>query len=392
MGNGMVYLDNNATSVIAPEVIKEMQPFLYNNYGNPSSIYPLGVNVKNMIEESRNQVATLINAEPNEIVFTSGATEGNNTAIFSCIRSFPGKKHIITTAVEHSSIISTTKYLLSIGYSISYLPVDEKGRIDLEMLDKFITDDTILVSVMMVNNETGNIHPIEQISRRVKKFRKNILFHTDAVQAIGKVAVDVKNSCIDLLTLSGHKFHAPKGVGAMYIKKDTPFVPYIFGGHQERGLRGGTENTASVIALGKAAELVLMHQKEENEYVRGLRDTLENSILKNIACTYVYGDVDNRVPNTTNIGFDGIKGEEILLHLAQKSICVSTGSACNSVSIEPSHVLRAMQIPESRIRSIRFSLSRYNTESDVEYLLTNLYNCVSKLRKIKEKRKNVSIN
>lgn len=392
MGDNNIYFDNNATTSIAPEVLEEMKPFLCSSYGNPSSAYPFGVNVRNKIERARRQVASLINAEPDEIIFTSGATESNNTAFFSSVRTFPEKNHIITTAVEHSSIMSITKYISSTGCLVSYLPVDGDGRANLESLRDLITENTLLVSIMYANNETGNIYPIREIASTVKKKNKDVLVHTDAVQAIGKIDIDVRSIDVDLLSMSGHKFHAPKGIGALYLKKNTPFTPFIFGGHQENGFRGGTENASSIIALGKAAEVALAHRRDYDIYVRGMRDYLENSILNNIEGAYVFGDRNNRVPNTTNIGFEGLNGEEILLHLGLKGICVSTGSACNSVSADPSHVLRAMQVPHSRIRSVRFSLSRYNNENDVEYLLNHLYNIVNKLRRLKENRKNVCVN
>lgn len=301
--NQKIYLDNNATTIIDEEVYNEMLPYLKDNYGNPSSTYSFGKDIKKEINQARMKVARMINADFNEIIFTSCASESNVTAIMSAIRNNPDKKHIITTKVEHASIIETMKFLESIGYKITYLSVDEKGKLKLEELKKQISEDTCLISIMMANNEIGNIYPIKDIAEIAQK--NNILFHCDAVQAIGKINVDVKEINVDMLSFSGHKIHAPKGIGVLYIKNKIPFTPLIFG-HQENGKRGGTENVPYIIGLGKACELIA-DNNNEFEKIKNLRDYMEKEIKSNIEDVYIYGDLENRTPNTSSIAFRGLK-------------------------------------------------------------------------------------
>ena len=378
----IVYVDNNATTKIADEVFEAMKPFLTENYGNPSSMHTFGGKIKRFIEKARESVASLLGAEsPSEIIFTSCGTESDNTAIMSTLRSFPNKKHIITTKVEHPAVLSLCKYLETVGYRVSYLNVDSKGQLDLDELVYSIQSDTALISIMYANNETGVIFPIQEIAEIARQ--KNIIFHTDAVQALGKIPFGLKKIPVDLVSISGHKIHAPKGVGALYIRKGTKFTPFILGGHQEEGRRGGTENVASIIGFGVACELAKKYMEDENNRVKYLRDKLENSILEKIPNTRVNGDRVNRLPNTTNISFEFVEGEAILLMLDQKGICASSGSACTSGSLTPSHVLKAMGVPFTFLQgSIRFSLSRYNTEEEINYIISVLPPIIERLREI----------
>ena len=384
--NNMTYADNNATTRVAPEVVEEMLPYFSELYGNPSSIYQFGEQSAEKIAEARNRMAELLGSEPDEIIFTSCGTESDNAAIFSAIRCFPTKKHIITTSIEHPAILNTVQYLEGVGYRITYLGVDHQGRLDLDELKDAIGNDTVLVSIMYANNEIGNVYPIEKIGQIVKS--SGVLFHTDAVQVVGKIPLNLKESTVDMLSLSGHKFHAPKGVGALFVREGAEFTPFLIGGHQEQSRRGGTENVASIIGMGKAAELAKNHIEEENSRVKVLRDRLEETILNTISESYVNGDLKNRLPNTSNMSFEGIKGEEILMLLNQHGICLSTGSACTSGSLEPSHVLTAMHVPPSRVRSVRFSFSRYNSVKDIEYILTHLTSAIKSLRSIQKRRQN----
>ncbi len=374
-----IYFDNNATTPIAPEVLNEMLPYLRELYGNPSSMHTFGGQLHRKIEEARVKVADLINAEIEEIIFTSCGTESDNTAIMSAIESYPRKRHVITTRVEHPAVLNFCKHLVRKGYRVTFLPVDKFGRLEMEVFLKAIDDDTAVVSIMYANNETGVVFPIKDIGEILQE--RKILFHTDAVQAVGKVLIDVKELPVDMLSLSGHKLHAPKGVGALYVRKGTRFYPYIIGGHQERGRRAGTENVASIIALGKACELAKGYLNEEAGYLSRLRDKLERALLELCPDAQVNGDRENRLPNTTNMSFQYVEGEAILLRLNEYGICASSGSACTSGSLEPSHVLRAMGIPFTAIHgSIRFSLSHYNTEDEVDKVIEVMPSIIRELR------------
>jgi cysteine desulfurase len=374
-----IYLDNNATTRIAPEVIEEMLPYLKEFYGNPSSMHTFGGQLYKKIEEARERTAELLRAEPEEIIFASCGTESDNTAIMSAVESFPNKRHIITTRVEHPAVRNFCKHLARKGFRITFLSVNNHGQLDINDLLKAIEGDTLLVTIMYANNEVGNIFPLEEISEILKERR--ILFHTDAVQAVGKIPVDLKKLPVDMLSLSGHKLHAPKGVGALYVRKGTRFYPYIIGGHQEKGRRAGTENVASIIGLGKACELARNNLDEEIVYLKRLRDKLETSLLKLCTDVRINGDVNSRLPNTTNLSFEYVEGEAILLRLNEYGICASSGSACSSGSLEPSHVLRAMGVPFTAIHgSIRFSLSRYNTEEEIDKVIEIIPGIIKELR------------
>lgn len=376
---GIIYLDNNATTKVAPEVIEEMMPYLKDYYGNPSSMHTFGGQLHKKIEEAREKVAALINAKPEEIIFTSCGTESDNTAIMSAVESYPHKKHIITTRVEHPAVMNFCKHLSRKGYKVTFLPVNNVGQIKMEDLLKALNEDTAIVSIMYANNEIGTIFPINEIGEILKE--RNILFHTDAVQAVGKIPIDTNKLPVDMLSLSGHKLHAPKGIGALYVRKGTRFYPYLIGGHQEHGRRAGTENTASIIALGKACELAAKNIDEEVKYLSYLRDKLESSLLRLCPDTRVNGDINNRLPNTTNISFEYVEGEAILLRLNEYGICASSGSACTSGSLEPSHVLRAIGVPFTAIHgSIRFSLSRYNTEEEINRVIEIMPDIIKNLR------------
>lgn len=376
-----VYLDNNATTMVAPEVLEEMLPFFGQFYGNPSSMHSFGGEVGQRLKKARADGAGVLGCAPEEIVFTSCGSEADNTAIRSALASQPDKRHIITTRVEHPAVLSLAKHLEEKGYAVTYLGVDEKGRLDLEELSRAIRKDTALVSVMYANNETGTIFPIPEIAALCKE--RGVLVHTDAVQVVGKVALDLGKLPVDMLALSGHKLHAPKGVGLLYVRKGTPFRPFLIGGHQEHGRRAGTENTAGIIGLAKAMTLAGENIVEENTRVKALRDRLEQGILATIPDTLVNGDVENRLPNTTSIAFKFVEGEAILLMLDQYGICASSGSACTSGSLEPSHVLRAMGVPFTYAHgSIRFSLSRYTTGADVNLVLEVLPGVIDTLRRM----------
>lgn len=375
----LVYVDNNATTKVDSEVLEEMLPYFSEMYGNPSSMHSFGGEVGRKIREARERVAALINASPEEIVFTSCGTESDNTAIMAAVTATPFKKHIITTRVEHPAVKNMAEYLGKNGYRVTFVPVDGKGRLDLDHLYQSLSDDTAIVSIMWANNETGVIFPVQDISGVLHE--RGIPFHTDAVQAAGKVPVDVREIKADMLSLSGHKIHAPKGVGILYVRKGTRFSPYMIGGHQEGGKRGGTENTASIIGIGKACELAGKHIEEESTVVAKLRDRLESEILKSVPNTIVNGDRENRLPGTTNISFEYIEGESILLMLNELGICASSGSACTSGSLEPSHVLRSMGVPYTAAHgSIRFSLCRYNTDAEIDFIIEKIPPIISRLR------------
>jgi cysteine desulfurase len=376
-----IYLDNNATTKIAPEVFNEMTPYLTDLYGNPSSMHTFGGSISSKIEEARGRVAALIGAEPDEIIFTSCGTESDNTALMSAVESYPQKRHIITTRVEHPAVFNFAKHLARKGFRITFIPVDNSGRFDMDAFSKAIDDDLAVVSVMYANNESGVIFPVEEIGKSLRERR--IIFHTDAVQAIGKLPIDVKKLSVDMLSLSGHKLHAPKGVGALYVSRGTRFYPYIIGGHQENGRRAGTENIASIIGLGKACELAAKNIDKEIIYLNTLRDKLERSLMELCPDTRVNGDRENRLPNTTNISFEYVEGEAILLRLNEYGICASSGSACTSGSLEPSRVLRAMGVPFTAIHgSIRFSLSRYNTEDEIDKVIEIMPKIIKELREL----------
>ncbi len=376
-----VYADNNATTKVAPEVLEAMLPYFSEYYGNPSSMHFFGGQVQKKVDEAREKVADFLGADPSEIVFTSCGTESDNAAILGTLDSYPEKRHLITTRVEHPAIGNVCTYLGRKGYRITELSVDREGRLDLDKLRESIIEETALVTVMYANNETGMIFPIEEIGEIVKA--KGIPFHTDAVQAAGKIPLNMKKSKIDMLSISGHKLHAPKGIGVLYIRKGTRFSPYMIGGHQEKGRRGGTENVPYIIGLGKACELAKKHLGEENTRVKALRDYLEEKILEKIPNTLVNGDRVNRLPNTVSVSFEYVEGESILLLLSDLGICASSGSACTSGSLEPSHVLRAMGVPFTAAHgSIRFSLSIYNTKEEMDYIIEHLPPIIQKLRDI----------
>lgn len=376
--NSRIYLDNNATTKCDEEVLDTMLPYLSQQYGNPSSIYSFGKDVKDEITKSKQKIAKLLNASEDEIIFTSCASESNATAIFNAIRNFPEKKHIITTKVEHASILETMKYLENIGYEITYLSVDKYGKINLEELDESINNNTLLITVMMANNEIGNIYPIKEIGQIAK--RHNILFHCDAVQAIGKIKIDVKELNVVTLSLSGHKIHTPKGIGVLYIKSGTSFTPLIFG-HQEQNRRGGTENVAYIIGLGKAVELILKDNYKSYYKLKQLRDYMETEIKNNITDVVIYGDLESRLPNTSSIAFYGVKAEELLLMLESFNIFISTGSACNSEIAEPSHVLIACNADLENYSPIRISLGKYNTKDEIDIFIKNLIKIINMLRR-----------
>lgn len=380
--NKIIYLDNNATTKCSKEVLEAMFPYLESEFGNPSSIYSLGRDGKEKIQEAKKIVAHLLNATEKEILFTSCASESNVTAIMSAVKNNPTKKHIITTKVEHASILETMHYLEQNGYNITYLSVNEQGKLNLEELENSITEDTLLITVMMSNNELGNIYPIKEIGSIAKKH--NILFHVDAVQAIGKIPIDVKELNIDTLSFSSHKIYAPKGIGVLYIKENIPFIPLIFG-HQENNRRGGTENVPYIIGLGKAVELLLEDHYKTSEKMALLRDKMEHEILENISEVKIYGDLDSRMSNTSNIAFKNVEGDELLLVLESFGIYVSTGSACNAHNAEPSHVLTACHANLEEYSPIRISLGKDNTEEEIEYFVKTLINVVGMLRRKNEK-------
>lgn len=379
----VIYLDNNATTQCLPEVVEAMLPYFSEKYGNASSMHNFGGENRHVIDEARRQVAALIHAEyEDEIIFTSCASESDNTAIFSTVRANRTKKHIITSAVEHPAVLEPFKFLESQGYRVDYIGVDEQGRFDMEQFKQVIDADTALVSVMWANNETGTIFPIAEIAQIAHEH--GAVFHTDAVQAVGKIPVDVQAAGVDLLSLSAHKFHGPKGVGVLYVKRGTRFMPYLMGGHQEKHRRAGTENVPYIVGIGKAAQLAQKRLSDGTMMrVAALRDELEQGILNTIPDVKVNGDTQNRVPNTTNISFGYIEGESILMFLNEFGVCASSGSACTSGSLEPSHVLRAMKVPfQFAHGSIRFSLSDQTTRADIKVVLKELPGIIKRLREI----------
>lgn len=378
----VIYMDNNATTRVAPEVLETMLPYFSELYGNPSSMHSFGDQVGAAVTQAREQVADLLGADPNEIVFTSCGTESDSTAILSALQAFPEKRHIVTTRVEHPAVKNLCESLDRLTghkHRITALPVAADGTLDLAQYEAALTDETAIVSAMWANNETGVIFPIKEMAEIAKE--RGILFHTDAVQAVGKIDINLAKVPVDFLSLSGHKLHAPKGIGVLYVRKRTPYMPFLIGGHQEDGRRGGTENVASLIGLGKACELAKQNMVKENSTVRTLRDKLEDGLLASVPNTILNGNKEARLPNTTNVSFEYIEGEAILLHLDRFGICASSGSACTSGSLEPSHVLRAMGVPFTAAHgSIRFSLSVYNTEEEVDYILAKVPPVIAKLR------------
>ena len=379
----IIYMDNNATTRVYPEVLDAMLPYFKDQYFNPSSMYTPAGAVHKEMEKAREQVADFLGCEPIEVCFVSCGSEGDNMAIRGTIEAYPTKNHIITTKIEHPAVIETCKSLERHGYRVTYLSVDNDGNISIDELKSAINENTAIVSIMYANNETGVILPVEKAASIVKKKNPKTKVFVDAVQAAGKIPIDVKNTDIDLMGIAGHKIHAPKGVGALYIKRGTLLPALIIGGHQERGKRAGTENVTHIVGLGAAAREALNNMNYELTRVKELRDKLENGILKSVYNARVNGSVYNRVPNTTNIGFQYIEGELILLHLSDLGICASSGSACTSGSLEPSHVLKSMGVPFTALHgSIRFSLSRFTTEEEIDYALKVIPDVIFKLNKI----------
>lgn len=384
----VIYVDNNATTAVAPEVLDAMLPYLTKQYGNPGSIHTFGGSVAKDVEEARRKVAELLNAdhrnpdnEATEIIFTSCGTESDNAAVWSALLTNPERRKVIASKVEHPAILNLGRELERRGYIFETIPVDGDGRIDLQALEEAVDENTAIVSVMYANNEIGNIYPVEKIAEIAHKH--GALFHTDAVQAVGKVPIDLANSQIDMLSCSGHKLHAPKGIGVLYVRRGIRFRPFIVGGHQEKARRGGTENVASIVALGKAAELAKANMEEEVKYLSMLRDRLEAGLLKTVPRIKINGDKSSRLPNTSSVSFEFIEGEAILLLMNQFGICASSGSACTTGSLEPSHVLRAMGIPYTSAHgTIRFSFSRYNTVEEVDFILEKLPPIIATLRKL----------
>jgi cysteine desulfurase len=357
----LYYFDNNATTRVAPEVVESMLPFLTDMWGNASSAYQFGSQVKRHLDDARSKLAALLNADPKEIVFTSCGTESNNAAIHSALALGPGKRHVVTTAVEHSANVKYGEFLQRRGCEVTYLPVESDGSLDLHVLDQSIRPDTAIVSIMWANNETGVVFPVEEIAALCRS--KGVLFHTDAVQTPGKLKLDVKSTGVDFLSLSAHKLHAPKGIGLLYIKRRTKFQPYVIGGHQERGRRGGTENVPYIVGFGRAAELAMSMLSEENTRVRALRDRLEQTILRTIPNTVRNGAKEPRLPNTANIAFDFVEAEAILMMLDQLGICASSGSACTTGSVEAACVSAWGSITRTR-RSITYcSICRASSQS-----------------------------
>ncbi|BDV43661.1 cysteine desulfurase NifS [Geotalea uraniireducens] len=378
-----IYADNNATTKVDEAVFEEMRPYFCELYGNPSSMHFFGGQVQKKVDEARNRVAQLLGASPEEIVFTACGTESDNAAIRSALEVYPERRHIITTRVEHPAVLTLCRNLGKRGYRVTELNVDGEGRLDLDELRGAIDQDTAIVSVMYANNETGVVFPIEEIGKIVKEKGKGAFFHTDAVQAVGKIPLDMATSTVDMLSLSGHKLHAPKGIGVLYLRKGVPFRPFLVGGHQERSRRAGTENTAAIIALGKACELAALHMADENGRVKAMRDRLEKELLALIPHARINGGQAERLPNTLSIAFEFVEGEAILMLLSEKGICASSGSACTSGSLEPSHVLRAMGVPFTCAHgSVRFSLSRFNDDSDIEAIIRELPPVIERLRQM----------
>lgn len=381
--NKTVYVDNNATTAVAPEVTESMLPFFHEQWGNPSSMHTFGGKVKRNVDAAREKVAALIGAEhPSEIIFTSCGSESDNMAIRGSVDAMDGHPHVITTRVEHAAVLGPCHYLEDRGYRLTTLEVDAKGNLDMgKVREASSSGKKTVASIMWANNETGVLFPVPEIAALIKE--GGGIFHTDAVQIAGKLPISVKDQPIDLLSISGHKLYAPKGIGALYVRRGTKITPHIMGGHQERGRRAGTENVPYIVGLGTACEMAMATMAADAEHERRLRDRLEAGILATCKGSQINGDVSSRLPGTTNISFEYVEGESILLMLDDVGIYASTGSACASGSLEPSHVLRAMDVPRSMVHgSIRFSFGRYNTEADVDYILEKLPPIIKRLREL----------
>jgi cysteine desulfurase len=374
-----IYVDNNATTKVAPEVLEAMLPYFTERYGNASSMHSFGGGLVVDIRRARTQVADLIGARPDEILFTSGGTESDATAIHAALQSNPDKRHIVTSRVEHPAIKNLFERYQKNGYRVTFVPVDGEGRLDQEAFYDSLSDDTAIVSLMWANNETGVINPIEDLSREVRA--RGILFHTDAVQTVGKIPIDVSHNGVDLLSMSAHKFHGPKGIGALYIRKGTKFKPMVVGGHQEGGRRAGTENVPGIVGMGQACALAGKNLGDVGTRVRQLRDTLEQALLQAVPRSMANGGQAERLPNTTSIAFEYVEGEAILLMMNEYGICASSGSACTSGSLEPSHVLRAMGVPFTAAHgSIRYSLSHYTTREEIDFIVDKMPPIIERLR------------
>jgi cysteine desulfurase len=376
-----IYFDNNATTMVAPEVLEAMKPFFGELYANPSSMHTFGGQVAHHVKKAREQVAALLGCEPSEVVFTGCGTESDNWAINGVLATVPHKRKVITTRVEHPAVLTTVRELANRGYNVVELSVDSEGRLDPAEYEAELDENTALVTIMYANNETGVMFPVEKLAAMARA--KGVTFHTDAVQTVGKVPLDLSKSSIDLLSISGHKLHAPKGTGVLYVRKGTRILPYMTGGHQEGGRRAGTENVPSIVGLGKACEMAREFIVDENTRVKALRDRLENAILANSPDCRVNGGKAERLPNTTNISFEFVEGEAILLLMDRYGVCASSGSACTSGSLEPSHVLRAMGVPFTAAHgSIRFSLSRYNTQEEIDFVAERMPAVIKRLREL----------
>jgi cysteine desulfurase len=381
-----VYLDNSATTATAPEVVAAMLPFFSEEIGNAQSVHSFGQRARAAVEKARRALAALINAAPGEIIFLSGGTEADNFAIRGVAEAHRDKgRHIITSEIEHPAVLATCEALAASGFRVTYLPVSSEGLVSLDRLRAAVSDDTILISIMHANNETGTIQPVEEIGRLVAQARergqKHLHFHTDAVQSVGKTPVDVKRLEVDLLSLSGHKLHGPKGIGALYLRKGVRISKLIYGGHHERDRRAGTENVPAIAGLGRAAEMARNGLQEQILRIAHLRDRLERGVIERLPGVIINGSIEHRLPNISNLSFSGVDGESLLIALDLKGIAVSTGSACASGSLEPSHVLKALGLARERVRgSLRFSLSRYNTTEEIDYTLDALEEIVTRLR------------
>ncbi|HXA10111.1 MAG TPA: cysteine desulfurase NifS [Chthoniobacterales bacterium] len=380
-GSEVIYLDNNSSTRIDPEVLEEMMPFLTTHYGNPSGSHRFGAQVKAATERAHQQVAALLGCQPNEVVFTSGGTESDNTALHSALQMSPERRHVVTTSVEHNAVLNYCEAIVRRGCSVTIVEVDERGHLDLAELEAAIRPDTAVVSVMWANNETGDIFPLARISEICRA--KGVFFHTDAVQAVGKMPIDLTKLPVHFLSLSGHKLHACKGVGALYVSRKSRFQPLLVGGPQEGGRRAGTDNVASIVGLGKAAELAVATLEEENTRVRALRDRFEATLLAELDDVSVNGDPGARLPNTSNLAFNGVDAQAILLQLDREGVCCSLGSSCTTGAVQPSHVLRAMHLTNERARSsLRFSFGRFNTEAELDKVVEIIPRAIRKLRQL----------
>ena len=376
-----IYLDNNATTKVDEAVFEEMRPYFCELYGNPSSMHFFGGQVQGKVVEARNRVAALLGASPEEIIFTACGTESDNSAIRSALEVFPERRHVITSRVEHPAVLTQCRNLTQKGYRVTEIGVDGEGRLDMDEYKAAVDKDTAIVSLMWANNETGVIVPVEEAAASARS--KGALFHSDAVQAVGKIPINMADSTIDMLSLSGHKLHAPKGIGVLYLRRGTPFRPFLVGGHQEKSRRAGTENAAAIIALGKASELAGTLMELESTQVKGMRDRLQNALMAAIPHARINGGGASRLPNTVSIAFEFVEGESILMLLSELGVCASSGSACTSGSLEPSHVLRAMGVPFTCAHgSLRFSLSRYTTDAEIDTVIAELPPIIARLRQM----------